>query len=593
MSVDVACPQCQSVLKAPPGMAGKKARCKRCNHAFRIPGGDADLPAVPLVGEESTQLNTIDAPFGFGDSSAAAGDEPESPMRSEPASRSKYKTGKASKSSSMGGYRGGSTASSGSKSGKLLVIGGVIALFAAGGAAAFFMSQKPDPVASASAAKPAEKVNEKADPKDAVKPKDAENDKSKTDTKADRKATDKPPTTTAPAAKSTDPKKGKAATVVGGLKLPPPPAKADLFTKPVANFPTENTFESVRHYRMTGGDNPTVIVIWSSDAGFQGQGAKETLDRYSLNGGARIDRTELDAVNGAAQHIGDLSPNGEHYIAEGPTAGMLTLYDLTAKKKSDTVKPFKPFATEDAKATVPVLSGVVYVSEKAVLAVAKSGACELWSITDGKKLNAGGLGITGEYSIGRSLTINGDRSAVYAVAGDSVHELRLSNLESKAVMTLPKGAEMGYAISLADTGERIAVAYRAATPGPHTMLAVGRIGDPQVNSYHYSDELGMPQMIAWGGPDCFVMGFDKNATAVCFQTEINRLMAAMWPQGGKALHASGSGKHAILMPDPADAKKCIVIAVDFPPDDYLPLINEASATKAPVGFLLTPKGLLR
>ena len=47
MSVlQVACPGCQSPLKAPESMAGKKAKCKRCGTSFRLPGGVPD--SVPL-----------------------------------------------------------------------------------------------------------------------------------------------------------------------------------------------------------------------------------------------------------------------------------------------------------------------------------------------------------------------------------------------------------------------------------------------------------------------------------------------------------------------------------------------------------------
>ncbi|HEY3787308.1 MAG TPA: hypothetical protein VGL71_00580, partial [Urbifossiella sp.] len=35
----VPCPGCQSTLKAPESMAGKKAKCKKCGTSFRIPGG--------------------------------------------------------------------------------------------------------------------------------------------------------------------------------------------------------------------------------------------------------------------------------------------------------------------------------------------------------------------------------------------------------------------------------------------------------------------------------------------------------------------------------------------------------------------------
>ena len=53
--VEVACPGCQAVLKAPDTMAGKKARCKRCNTSFLIPGGAAKADSVG----ESQQLSAV------------------------------------------------------------------------------------------------------------------------------------------------------------------------------------------------------------------------------------------------------------------------------------------------------------------------------------------------------------------------------------------------------------------------------------------------------------------------------------------------------------------------------------------------------
>ncbi|HYH68152.1 MAG TPA: hypothetical protein VD866_25895, partial [Urbifossiella sp.] len=53
--VEVACPGCQAVLKAPDAMAGKKARCKRCNTSFRIPGGTAPPDSV----SDSQQISAV------------------------------------------------------------------------------------------------------------------------------------------------------------------------------------------------------------------------------------------------------------------------------------------------------------------------------------------------------------------------------------------------------------------------------------------------------------------------------------------------------------------------------------------------------
>ncbi len=73
----VACPGCQSTLKAPEHMAGKKAKCKKCGTSFRIPGGDQ--PAGDTSGD-GQMLSAMDVPvpsgganpFDFGGAEAPA-----------------------------------------------------------------------------------------------------------------------------------------------------------------------------------------------------------------------------------------------------------------------------------------------------------------------------------------------------------------------------------------------------------------------------------------------------------------------------------------------------------------------------------------
>lgn len=64
MPIEIACPQCQCVLKAPEGMGGKKARCKRCQHSFRIPGGKADSEADSTGDPENLSVIS-ESPFSF------------------------------------------------------------------------------------------------------------------------------------------------------------------------------------------------------------------------------------------------------------------------------------------------------------------------------------------------------------------------------------------------------------------------------------------------------------------------------------------------------------------------------------------------
>jgi hypothetical protein len=65
--VEVPCPGCGAVLKAPDTMAGKKGRCKKCNTPFRIPG---PVPSADSVGE-SQMLSAFDSPAPTAPAAAA------------------------------------------------------------------------------------------------------------------------------------------------------------------------------------------------------------------------------------------------------------------------------------------------------------------------------------------------------------------------------------------------------------------------------------------------------------------------------------------------------------------------------------------
>jgi hypothetical protein len=578
MSVEVPCPQCGAVLKAPPGMGGKKARCKKCQHSFRLPG---DAAPDASAEEESQQLSVVDQPaFSFEGPADGAMATPASP------SRGKYKSASASTRSSMAGARAKPKSSGGR-----VVVFTLVALALAGVAAAVVLLNQEKPQPAASAGKPPEKDK---DDKLPAKSTDKETTaKANEDGKAANKAT---PTKTGPEpAKAGSAPKAAAArknttVVTGGLKFPPPPAKPQSTAKPTAKLAIDAALSTVKAFTITGGDQPMAVLVRSTDVGFQGQGGKDTVDRYSLDTGNRLDSTEVDAVPAAAVRVIDISPNGEACVSEGP-AGTLTVYDLSRKAKSETVKPFKPFA-RDEKTQVP-LAAVYFVDDQSVLVIATSGLLERWNIRDGKKLGEGSLGAAGEFVQGRSFGLKPDRSALAVIVGDTVQIVDVASLSAKPALTLPKGSEKAYAVGFADTGDRLAVAYRAASPGPHTVIAVGRIGDPKVRSYHIDDAAGPALFMAWCGPECFVTAFEKSAVVMAFETEINKPLATLWPQGGVGWHATYHGKHYALMPDTADMARGILIGVDFPPSDFLPLRNEAEEAKAPIPFLLTPDGLGR
>ena len=85
--VEVACPGCKTVLKAPDTMAGKKAKCKKCGERFIVPGGNPGDS-----GGESQMLSALDTPaappaadpFDFMGGAAEPPPPPRKPSKVEP-----------------------------------------------------------------------------------------------------------------------------------------------------------------------------------------------------------------------------------------------------------------------------------------------------------------------------------------------------------------------------------------------------------------------------------------------------------------------------------------------------------------------------
>src|SRR5262249_58166348 len=83
--LEVACPGCGAKLKAPDTSAGKKAKCKKCGSAFRLPGS-----ATGSAGE-AQMLSAVDVPaepnpFAL-DALLASPPPPPAPKKPEPAAK--------------------------------------------------------------------------------------------------------------------------------------------------------------------------------------------------------------------------------------------------------------------------------------------------------------------------------------------------------------------------------------------------------------------------------------------------------------------------------------------------------------------------
>lgn len=631
MSIEVACPKCQSRLKAPEGMAGKKARCKKCQHGFVIPGGS---PEPAFNAEETQQLSVADEmPFAFDGpptptpatdptpaptptkpksvakkvAPAADGSNPFAVPSSLPAeepaeakSKSKYKTKAATPEAKASKYGAKGKAASGGGKGRGLLFAIAGLLCAGGGGAAFYayteyQKSKEQPVAppvaqanageQAAAPPPAEKAADKS--KD-----DKSARKGKTEpTGAYAKGDDATKAPTAPA-KRTGPK------VTGGMKLPPPAAAPMPFDKAIGVIPLEHDAAAVKQLLTGGAEGPVMLVIRRKDNGLFGKGVTDTIDRYALNGLRLIDKTDVPADAAKTYpRVCDVSPGGDRFLCEHP-AGKLSVLPLDGKGMPLVDGLDLAGGGDDAKdpkkaPAGPGIAGLYFLGEDKAAVVLKTGVVEAWDLAAKKKIGESEpLPNVGPLIDKRSMAFRPDRdpskASVFAFAGGAVYEIPLGG-KPRVAVTLSRQPKECLALAVENGGQRIAVAFRATTmPGEHIRFLYGRVGDPDPTGDQPLDpEAGTPIAAAWTRPETFSILTDKNL-GFAYDADTNDLIAAFRPAKPAPMVVMDGVKHWFLLADPADAKKSMLVNVTLPPESYAPSLT--GEKWKPLSLTVTPAG---
>ena len=640
MSIEVPCPNCQSVLKAPDGMAGKKARCKKCQHPFRIPGaatapvdsvadsehlsvvapspfafdGSAEAPAVspPLPAKTArtakpaapapVEETEVDNPFSM--PSAATSDD-DAPPEPKSKSKSKYRKGdskadtkvdsKTEKSKSK--LRRPAATKPGSSGGgvkKILMFGVVGLLCAAAGAAGiyFFMMPKEIPAVAVAptATTPAPVVVVAEKPKD---------DKKAAATLKKGSAASNEPKAVAVAVKPEAGGKAKSRVVFNiprTLDKILDPAKLKVIEKPKESIALDHDIGKVRKVIVGGKDGPVAIVIQHTFDGFQGKGGKDTVDRYSLTSNTRVDRTEIESDGLTWPRATDISPNGERLAIDSP-AGKITIYQLSDKGKK-LLDGFDPYP--EAKGKSPGIAAIYFLDDNSIAVVSKEGTVDVFDITTKAKTVTGKplpTVPTMPLAENRSVAISPDRKLIAAYAGGVVYEIPTASCEPKVGTTLGNAPMEGYALAIDDSGTRFAVAYQAgqaqgAEAVPYTRIAHSRFGDPEPKTDQpVNEEFGVPERCAWVTPEAFVM-VSKNKVGFLFDADQggNQIVAGLRPPNADVFCLYALDRYWCLLGDPAGAaKKSILVSTPFPPQEYLPLVS--AGKEKPVPLQVSAKGI--
>jgi hypothetical protein len=598
MSVEVSCPKCAAVLRAPDGMGGKKVRCKKCQTSFRLPG---PVPADSV--NESVGLSVVDEhltaappasadPFAFDTGPAAA--LPPAPAAADidrfaiptptdatPApdkSKSKYR-GKEPPRPKPG--KPGEPADKPAKRSKLpVILGGLFGVgCAAGGAAAvFFLLPGQSPTQTVAQATP-------------TKPAPAAAAPTPTAGKADKQA---PAGEQLKAKEKTEsprsPRRSPTVMIADGLALPAAPAQpGEVVQTPETTTPVAVEPAKVRRVLLSKAEARLAAVVYPSVPPFQGKGAKDAVEQYGLGGGARVGRIEIDADGLTPNRPADLSPEGHLYASEGPP-GKVSVWDIGQNQKLlDGVDP------PEGGGVV----GVFFVEEEKLAVVSKAGAVDVWVVRNkakevtGKPLAA--MTPADVLADRRNVVLAPDRRAVLVVAGGAVHRVKTTGAgDAETVFTLPGKGGVGYAVGADPLGERVVVLYQATEPAPHTMLVMAKLGtDKPTIAQPLAADAGTAGRADWIDDQNALVVTDKDGVGLLVNAELNRVVAAVRPAAkpGLLLPQSSAGRLGCLLPDAKDAKKSVLVSIPFPPDGYQS-IRDAGKDK-PIPLTVAADGLRR
>jgi predicted Zn finger-like uncharacterized protein len=596
MPVEVPCPNCQAVLRAPDDSAGKRVKCKKCDHRFVIPGAKADS-----VGE-SQMLSVIEQPVltapsappavvspanAFSFDAGPSADGQEAPLVQSPRGTKKPAS------------KGGS---------KIVLILGIIAFMlflgcAGGGSAIYFLVIKPVGTAVAEISTnlgPASKKETKA--------KETKSKTTKTSDKAKETAPVEPvepepmpmpkvgPMPKLPKV-GPMPKGGTPVAAGGGaagktFTMPAAPdANGKIIATPRFKIPLEIPSSAIKDIIFIPSNPPLVGVLWNSAIGFQGSGMKDTVDVYSARTQIRTDRFEYAVEGASTQRVFDLAPEGAKF-ASAFSKDKLYVHNLEAKAKL--LDGFNPFMDAAVKRAGPP-AAVRFSSPTQLLVFDSQAGIDVWDLATKQKASSEGPLST---SPGRVFVTEPSEGKLYVFAGESVQPISLTGQKAGAPIVVGGSGSQAMGIGLDAAGTRAAVAYQS-TGKPLFGLAVLDLRKGGISGQlALPEQAGVPNDAGCFGNGAQAMIITNNRNnAVLYDTENDTAAAYLSAQPGKPavqIYCDGvSGRICWVMPDPADPKKSLLLGVESIFDGYGTLVEESRTSRKPIPLSLRIDGLAK
>jgi hypothetical protein len=554
MSVPVPCPTCGTVLLAPPGSAGRKARCRKCEAKFRIPGV---AEAEPAVVDESLMLSAFDFSVDLGTD----------PAKSNPTigSGTGYKPRQAT---------GGA--------GKIvfLIAGLLIALLAVAGGGLFWWKNANLPAEAKvspdrpKVQRPTEEPKAKPSGESAKRSRGQDRPRPVDETPVD-------PTADKRTRKDAPPRPVR----IAGPKLPPAPADD---AKPISAAATvialpydPGQVQSV----MVNASATRLAVVRLTFAGFQGKGAIRTVDVHTYPSATLLATIEVP------------SDVPEAPITLGREDGLLVAETqpgaVTAWKAGNGKKVIDQASVVPAAGARSMLVGFV-PGDESLLAIGPNGTIYRVAVEGAKVTTAfepkGVLSPSFTAARNRNVVVPADGKLAAYGDGSTIVVASLTGGTARVEWTSPHKVDQWRALAVDAGGNRIAGV--ALDAGGTAWIQVGRFGEAKaiVNAV-LPGESGEVTGLHWYG-ETVAVRTDANLM-ILYDCETGGFIGSCRLPPSPIRSATIPGGDRLIAVVPREAKSFALIDAEFPFDGYFSLRDRAADDRQPVSLRFGPSGFVK
>lgn len=387
----------------------------------------------------------------------------------------------------------------------------------------------------------------------------------------------------------------------GGPKTPPAAAKGVLPKPPTAEtaiiavaskekFVVDVAPDLIKAFRVAGDSTDRkVFIVRNSFAGFQGQGALDTIDRYAADTGAKIGSCEVKADGVKWPRPFEASPDGKHIVVEGP-AGMLNLYSFEENKFL--LQGVDPFAGK-ANRKGP-LRGLAWKGNGRFVVCDHSGNPDEWSVADKKLASASKTNLSEPESdakiIVSALDSKGEFIAI--VRGSQFHISQGGALKGPGA--LPETSAVPIAVAGSALADKLKLAVVANIKGTEQhMVYVLNLSEASAKPIIIAlpDGLGAVTGIAWQSIFTLVVTIEGGAAALLVDIEEEVAVGYLKSPTAKPQVFAKAPFNTLWYAIPDSAGKTQISSINLDFNSYKPMAEAAKANKMPAFIVVKDTGI--